>query len=121
MKKLIYLKDAINEIARWIGYLDKDMIGRIQIGLERLPSAQSEQQWIPCTPDTLPEEAGEYLCTLVGVHNQGLPVECGYEPHNQKGMITGWSTCEADGFKLLRDEEVIAWMPLPEPYKEVTT
>lgn len=42
MKKLIYLEDAINEIARWIGYLDKDMISRIQIGLERLPSAQPE-------------------------------------------------------------------------------
>ena len=42
MKKLIYLEDAINEIERWIGYLDKDMISRIQIGLERLPSAQPE-------------------------------------------------------------------------------
>lgn len=31
---------AINEIARWIGYLDDDMIGRIQLGLKRLPSAQ---------------------------------------------------------------------------------
>lgn len=42
MKKLIYIEDAISEIARWIGYLDKDMISRIQIGLERLPSAQPD-------------------------------------------------------------------------------
>ena len=42
MKKLIYLEDAIDEIARWIGYLDKDMISRIQIGLERLPSVQPD-------------------------------------------------------------------------------
>ena len=33
---------AIDEIARWIGYLDDDMIGRIQLGLKRLPSAQPE-------------------------------------------------------------------------------
>lgn len=35
-------QSAIDEIARWIGYLDDDMIGRIQFSLKRLPSAQSE-------------------------------------------------------------------------------
>ena len=35
-------QQAIDEIARWIGYLDNDMIGRIQLGLKRLPSAQPE-------------------------------------------------------------------------------
>lgn len=34
---------AIAEIARWIGYIDEDMINRIQIGLNRLPSAQPDQ------------------------------------------------------------------------------
>ena len=43
MKKLIYLEDAIDEIARWIGYLDEDIISRIQLGLKRLPLAQPEQ------------------------------------------------------------------------------
>ena len=36
-------QQAIDEIARWIGYLDDDMIGRIQLGLKRLPSAQPER------------------------------------------------------------------------------
>lgn len=36
--------DAINEIVRWKGYLDEDMISRIQIGLKKLPSAQSEKR-----------------------------------------------------------------------------
>lgn len=31
---------AIDEVARWTGYLDEDMITRIQIGLKRLPPAQ---------------------------------------------------------------------------------
>ena len=35
-------QDAIEEIARWIGYLDEDMILRIQTGLKKLPSAQPE-------------------------------------------------------------------------------
>ena len=37
-------KAAIEEIARWIGYIDEDMILRIQTGLKKLQSAQSE----PC-------------------------------------------------------------------------
>lgn len=73
--------------------------------------------WISCS-ERLPEEAGEYICTLVGVHDSGIPSECGFEPSNQKGIIPGWSTCEADGFKFLRNDEVIAWMPMPEPYRE---
>lgn len=35
-------QDAIEEIARWKGYLDDDMISRIQLSLKRLPSAESE-------------------------------------------------------------------------------
>lgn len=38
---------AIDEIARWIGYLDDDMIGRIQLGLKRLPSVDRPTgEWI---------------------------------------------------------------------------
>ena len=46
---MISRKMAIDEIARWIGYLDEDMICRIQIGLKRLPSAQPQRKkgkWI---------------------------------------------------------------------------
>lgn len=39
---VIYRQQAIGSIARWIGYLDEDMICRIQIGLERLPPAQQD-------------------------------------------------------------------------------
>ena len=42
MRELISKQDAIDEIARWIGYLDEDMIYRIQLGLKRLPSAEPE-------------------------------------------------------------------------------
>lgn len=39
-------QSAIDEIARWIGYLDDDMIGRIQLSLKRLPSADRPQKVI---------------------------------------------------------------------------
>lgn len=39
----IYRQAAIDEIARWIGYIDEDMILRIQTGLKKVPSAQPEK------------------------------------------------------------------------------
>lgn len=42
MNDTISRQAAIDEIARWVGYLDEDMIYRIQTGLKRLPFAQSE-------------------------------------------------------------------------------
>ena len=83
--------------------------------IDALPSAdvQPVQRWIPCS-ERLPEKDGEYICTM----QDGQVQECGFVPTAQKGLIPGWSTCEADGYKFLRYEDVIAWMPLPEPYEE---
>lgn len=44
MSDSISRQDAIKEIARWIGYIDEDMILRIQIGLKKVPSAQPEYE-----------------------------------------------------------------------------
>lgn len=41
MADLINRQDAIKEIARWIGYLDEDMIFRIQTRLKKVPSADA--------------------------------------------------------------------------------
>ena len=68
--------------------------------LEKLPSAEPKQRWIPCS-ERLPEEMGTYMTTIdYGKH--GLAVGQRY----YYGKYLGWG-----------DERVIAWMPLPEPYK----
>ena len=41
---LIRRQDAIEELARWIGYIDEDMILRIQIGLKKLPPEKPERK-----------------------------------------------------------------------------
>lgn len=46
MSDLIDRQAAIDEIARWIGYIDEDMILRIQTGLKKVPSAQRTGRWI---------------------------------------------------------------------------
>lgn len=52
-------QDAIKEIARWIGYLDEDMILRIQTGLKKLPSVQPE----PKTGKWYIDSEGDMRCT----------------------------------------------------------
>lgn len=48
MREHVDKQKAVDEIARWTGYLDDDMIRRIQMGLKRLPSAEEESfEW--CT------------------------------------------------------------------------
>lgn len=68
---------------------------------EELPSAQTEPQWIPCS-ERLPEEIGTYMTTL-NYGTFGLAVGQRF----YHGGVLGWE-----------DDCVIAWMPLPEPYKE---
>lgn len=72
-----------------------------------------ESQWIPVS-EGLPKEYGEYICTM----ENGQVQECGFVPENQRGLVDGWSTCEADGHKFLGYADVLAWMPLPDPWKE---
>lgn len=56
---------AINEIARWIGYLDDDMIGRIQLSLKRLPSTQPKRD-IPL--DYIIDKGGNAICPKCGAN-----------------------------------------------------
>ena len=65
------------------------------VALRELPSAQPESHWTPCSV-RLPEERGFYLTTT-----KDKAVYCDH-----------W---DEDNFD--RTEMVIAWMPLPEPYR----
>ena len=69
-------------------------------------------KWISCE-ERLPSEYGQYLYTD---KNDEVHEGCYCPP--LRGMIRGWSTCEADGYKRLSDKEIIAWQPLPQPYKK---
>ena len=77
--------------------------------IEQQPQAD---KWIPCE-ERLPSEYGQYLYTD---KNDEVHEGC-YCPPLQ-GMIRGWSTCEAEGFVKLSDDDVIAWQPLPQQYKK---
>ena len=74
----------------WIRY---KMFERV---IDSMPSAQPEHRWIPVS-ERLPETAGYYLTTTIFKE-----VYCDF-----------WN-----GYNFGREEMVIAWMPLPEPWKE---
>lgn len=46
MDDLISRQAAINEVQRFLGYLDQDMIDRIKIAISRLPSAEPKKACI---------------------------------------------------------------------------
>lgn len=75
----------------------------IEIATEALQ--QPEQKWIPCS-ERLPEKDDCVFVYLFG----DSPYIAWYD---------GFDWCTND-FALEKDEEPIAWMPLPEPYQEDT-
>ena len=90
--------------------------------LEELPPAQPEQRWIPVT-ERLPEEYGEYQITwvtsftpnkrLIGSAEYEITSEYDYDNGRFKGE---WLL--DDYIKNYPDVKVLAWMPLPSPYRE---
>lgn len=73
---------------------------------------QPKTDWIPCE-ERLPSEYGQYFYT-----DKNDEVHEGTYCPPLQGMIRGWSTCEAEGYVKLSDDEVIAWTNRPQPYKK---
>ena len=80
----------------------RGIFGQVKAEINALPSADVPH-WIPCS-ERLPEEGGEYLVT---------DVSGGAATVTETYFITD---CEGEGHWGALD--VIAWMPLPEPYEE---
>ena len=83
--------------------------------VQTLPSAKPEQKWIPVS-EALPENTEFVLLTIRRLdksYNQIPFISVGYISWNQ----TAW-WCAHDGDCDAHNVEVLAWMPLPEPYEE---
>lgn len=82
----------------------KRMQGMVVRALDNMPSAQPEQQWIPCSEtEDLPEH--EVLCC---------------DKYGEE--LIGWLSCEDDQWLCESDGEMmydpIAWREKPEPWRE---
>ena len=117
----------LNENRRWYnhGLLDAE------VAILDLPSAQQEQRWIPVS-ERLPENTEPVNITWVNRNPVPYYADIKDKPFTATGHYCNgrwwWYSavcqdyldesgeCEMD--KMDGDIEVIAWMPLPEPYKE---
>jgi hypothetical protein len=94
------------DVADWIGHriFVENMSDIDRQTILALPSVQPEQWWIPCS-ERLPEKDGHYLCSFkMPKRIDKIYVGLAYRTY---GRWYGYM-----------DNEIIAWMPLPEPYKE---
>lgn len=72
----------------------------------RFPSAQPEQRWIPWDSERLPDNSGTYIVTAYDGAKERVTFAM-YQKRLKRWELTGarayW--------------RVLAWMPLPEPYR----
>ena len=83
-----------------------DIIGDLMLSLE-LPSTQQEQHWIPCSSGKFPKESGTYTVTAY----DGATNRVTYAKYQKR--LKRWELTGARAYW-----RVLAWMPLPEPYRE---
>ena len=108
MDDLISRQAAIDAAdAVWSVTGDKN-VAKVWDQIKDLPSAQPEQQWIPCS-ERLPEDEQPILfSTTTGRVHQG-------RFHRDNSVNRWYSSLD----KMRAYNNVVnAWMPLPEPYKE---
>lgn len=100
---------VVNELKRFSGYLDDDMLTRLETAVSRLPTADvGPVRWIPVT-ERLP---GDFQKVLVFWREQSEPmIDTAFWQKDAK---------QFDGEHWVRmEDKVTHWMPLPEPPKEV--
>lgn len=116
---LISRKAAMNRIDEALARVFKEPCG--ELILRKVPSAQPEQQWIPCS-ERLPEEKDAGILKKLGTEKRSEYVLATVEVKGERTTVTA---CTHDGKwdwnmkYAFPDYKVVAWMPLPEPAKLV--
>ena len=110
-------EEVKNEIRRWLGYLDEDMISRINVGINRLPSVTPKAGWIPVS-ERLPKAFEFVNCTCHSLidDREDWVIETIYVPQPSNSPYSVWGN-----IPMLNsgDCKVVAWMhrDIPQPYK----
>jgi len=90
----------------------KSLMGRIMFFTEQLPPVTPKQRWIPVS-ERLPENRNLVLVTTYW--HETYQVMVGSYWGNGVWWCAPWNNTSREHLKMLN---AVAWMPLPEPYKE---
>ena len=102
----------VREFKKTDGLLDALIsIGQVYRALKQLPPVQPEPQWIPCS-ERLPE-----VGAFVLVSKKAFPPNV-CMAHRSRDPRSGKEAWNDMLFGKLDDDRVLAWMPLPEPFRE---
>ena len=99
--------DELLEILRIMQevYFDRKIIlGKVVEEVKRMPTIKPEPKWIPCDMQ-LPEKTQLCLVTEKTVVGFEVHTRC-FNKRDDGGFWSGWG-----------HTDVIAWMPLPEPWR----
>ena len=110
-KDTISRTEAIDAISNWL--YDTQTTKTSDEVLLKLPSAQTEPQWIPVS-ERLPEERGFYLVKVCAEYR---PIRIyAFSPWDMDKERKFWIN-DSDSHSHVFNHFVEAWMPLPEPYR----
>ena len=108
---LISRAEAIQTFISWeqkeFGFSDLNRGERFIDAINALPSAEAVQVWIPCS-ERLPD-VGENVLFTTDIYG-------GYVAEGDRRADGKWWQYRWNS--LLQNDEVLAWMPLPKPYRE---
>ena len=104
MNDLIRRQDAIEVLTDTL--TSSIMLDTLLLRMNSLPSAQLEPSWIPCSKELPPDDRTVLVTLKWGEDDREILVG---EYWHDSPSSKGWGTFEG---------HVIAWMPLPEPYKD---
>ena len=96
-------REAIAEINEQNGFDREKGIEKVKEACLVACEVMDKTKWIPCS-ERLPEDSR----SVITYTNEGGVAEGSYSPHSEEWTVFRWSVSNA---------KVIAWMPLPEPYR----
>ncbi len=122
-------EEAIKMLKQLVNMLSDDF-GDSELCEEALQMAitalQNQPVWIPVS-ERFPDDGDVrfYMC-VVENHEESLPMFCQYEEDRGFGFWKDYYDADTLGFvdsefqtnEELGYEKVVAWMPMPEPYRE---
>lgn len=96
MAEYIALEAALKEIERFVGYLDDDMIYRIQIALKRIPTISKTAKWVGLDGEPLKYVCARDMvkCSWCGTIRE-VPVKYWDEDGKKMGCVVLPSRCPA--------------------------